>query len=408
MFVNSPKQWEALEVISRNFTSSLEGGARSGKTLINLKSIIIRALKYPGTKHLITMFRFADVKRAIWYESMPKIDQLMELHGCFKPNKSDWFYQGPKGSQIWVGGLDDKERADKILGQEYATIYFPEVSRIPFTSYETARTRLNPPRGVPGKVLMDHNPPGKGHWLYKMFHERKLPDGTPVPADDFGCLLMNPSDNPNLSPEYIKKNLMTLSIAKRKRFLLGQYGNEEGALWKRSWIKYKKPTIEALQRVVTGVDPSGSKKGDLVGIVPAGKESDTEFYILGDYSMNGTPKEWGDEVVHVHEKFMGDCIAAEKNFGGDMVESTITDMGRRLNLKVNLVSASRGKIVRAEPISAMYERGVVYHAMELPELEDELCTYTGDPQEDSPNRMDAMVWAMTELSDGALSLADVL
>jgi hypothetical protein len=405
-FINTPKQDQAIRLITDNFTTSLEGGSRSGKTLINLKAIIIRALKYPGTKHLVAMLRFADVKRAIWYESMPRINELMELKGAFRPKQSDWYYLGPKGSQIWVGGLDDKERADKILGQEYSSIYFPEVSRIPFGSYETARTRCNPPREVPGKVLMDHNPPGMGHWLYKMFHERKLPDGSPVPINDFACLLMNPTDNPNLSPDYIEKNLMTLSAAKRKRFLLGQYGTEEGALWKRSWIKYKKPSLETMRRIVIGVDPSGSTGGDEVGIIVAGMDA-KDFYILGDYTMHGTPKEWGDETVKCYEKHAGDCIVAERNFGGDMVESTITDMGRR-NVKVKLVTASRGKIVRAEPISAMYERGQVYHAEEFVELEDELCTYAGTDNEDSPNRLDALVWALTELSSGKLSLADVL
>jgi len=405
-FVNTPKQNQAVDLIGSNTTTLLEGGSRSGKTLINLKAIIIRAMKWPGTKHLIAMFRFADVKRAIWYDSMPKIDQLMDLKGAFRPNKADWYYDGPRGSQIWIGGLDDKERADKILGQEYATIYFPEVSRLPFGSYEIARTRGNPPKGMPLRVLLDHNPPPKGHWTYKLFHERKLPDGSPVPKDDFAWLKMNPRDNKYLSDDYIEKNLKTLSIAKRKRFLDGDYADEDGSLWRRSWIKYKKVEINNLVRVVVGVDPSGSKRGDEVGIVAAGTDG-KDFYILRDYSMNGTPKEWGDEVFRGYEAWQGDCVAAEKNYGGEMVESTITDMGRK-NIKVKLVSATRGKIVRAEPISAMYERGQVYHCEEMPDLENELCTYTGDPDEDSPNRLDALVWALTELGAGGLSMADVL
>jgi len=367
----------------------------------------MRCFRYPRTKHLIAMFRFADVKRAIWYESMPEIDRLMELNGCFRPNKSDWYYQGPEGSQIWVGGLDDKERADKILGQEYATIYFPEASRIPFSSYEIARTRCNPPRGVPGKVLIDQNPPTTGHWTYKLFHERKLPDGTPVPKNDFARLLMNPRDNmANLSPEYIEKNLKTLSAAKRKRFLDGLYGTEEGSLWKRDWIKYGKGNIDDMIRIVVGVDPSGSKQGNEVGIVIAGTDG-KKFWVFDDFSIHGTPKEWGDHTVRGYEKFKGDCIVAEKNYGGEMVEGTITDMGRR-KIKVRLVTASRGKIIRAEPISAMYESGLVYHDHELPELEGECCTFTGEKGGESPNRLDALVWALTELSSGELSIADVL
>ncbi|MCK4793516.1 MAG: DNA-packaging protein [Desulfobacteraceae bacterium] len=415
VFIKTPKQREATRLISKNFTTLLEGGSRSGKTLVNLRAILVRALRYPGTKHLIAMFRFADVKRAIWYESMPDIDRLMELGGYFVPNKADWYYKGDNGSQIWIGGLDDKERADKILGQEYATIYFPEASRTPFGSYEIARTRCNPPRlmidgqkvNVPGKILIDQNPPTTAHWTFKLFHERKLPDGTPVAKDDFARLLMNPLDNvENLSPEYIEKNLKTLSAAKRKRFLDGQYGTEEGSLWKRDWLKYRKGNLNDMTRIVVGVDPSGSKDGAEAGIIIAGTDS-RDFYVFDDFSIHGTPKEWGDHTIRGYERYRGDCIVAEKNYGGEMVESTITDMGRR-QLKVKLVTASRGKILRAEPISAMYERGLVYHDHEFPELEDELCTYTGEKGEASPNRLDALVWALTELSSGKLSIADVL
>ena len=112
--------------------------------------------------------------------------------------------------------------------------------------------------------------------------------------------------------------------------------------------------------------------------------------------MNGTPREWSDEVRRVYDLHQCDCCVAEKNYGGDMVESTITGMGAS-NINCELVNASRGKAIRAEPISAMYERGEIFHSYEMMELEDELCSWKqGD---ESPNHLDSLVWGATALTE---------
>jgi hypothetical protein len=404
-FTNFPKQQQAMELIRDNYTTLLEGGSRSGKTEILAKAMFIRAVRYSETKHLVARFHFKDAKQSLWYDSFPKVAKRMGINDVLKWNNQEFFITFPNGSQVWLGGLDDKQRTEKILGQEYATVWMNEASQISFGSYEIVRTRCNAPVGCPGKVLIDYNPPPKGHWGYKMFHERQLPDGQAVPDNDFAHLKMNPRDNPYLAAEYIEKNLMTLSKAKRIRFLDGEYGDEEGALWSRSWFKRGTAPVDR-ERVVIGVDPSGSRDGDEIGIIVASRAGDM-FYVEDDLTLHGSPKEWGDAVMGGWEDYQGDCIAAEKNFGGDMVESTITDMGRR-SVKVKLVTASRGKIVRAEPISALYENGRVFHCKEFTELENELVMFKGTEDEKSPNRLDALVWALHELGDSNLSLADVL
>jgi phage terminase large subunit-like protein len=209
--------------------------------------------------------------------------------------------------------------------------------------------------------------------------------------------MMNPTDNKtNLNDSYIQM-LEGLSGAKRRRFLLGEYGTEDnGSMWRREWFRYAKPP-QTLKRVCVGVDPSGSVNGDAVGIVVAGIDNDNKYYILGDYSMHGTPEEWGNEIARVYELHQADIVFAERNFGGDMVASVITNMSTR-NVNTELVTASRGKAVRAEPISAMYERSEVFHSFPMTELEDELCCWKpGDA--DSPNILDACVWALTGLSE---------
>jgi hypothetical protein len=336
-------------------------------------------------------------------KTIPDVLKGLGIEGSVRPNAHDFYYEFPNGSRLWVDGLDDKERVEKILGNEYATIYYNEASQIhSYDTIEMVNTRLNPPRGVPGRIIIDYNPPSIQHWGYKVYHKRQFPDGRPVPENDYAWLQMNPEDNlENISEDYIT-GLQNLSAGKRRRFLDGEYGTDEGALWKRSWIRYQKPPA-TLVRVVVGVDPSGSISGDEVGIIAAGLGDNGKKYILCDNTLNASPKEWGDEVVRVYDKYVADVVAAEKNFGGDMVEATITQFGTK-SVNVKLVNASRGKAVRAEPISAMYERGEVFHAEPLPELEDELCTWKPDEEMKSPNRLDALVWALTELSDEGAGL----
>jgi len=327
----------------------------------------------------------------------------MNIEGKVKLNHSDYYASFPNKSRLVIGGLDDKDRVEKILGTEWASIFVNEASQVSFDSIETLLTRINPPKDVPPRCLFDYNPPSKKHWGYKIFHERVFPDGRPVPDNDYGHIQINPQDNKeNLASTYIPQ-LEQLSGRKRQRFLHGEYGDEEGALWKRSWFKYR-TAPESLQRVVIGVDPSGSKAGDEIGIIAAGRDAEGKYYILGDYTLHGTPKEWSDEVIAAYNHKQADAVTAEKNYGGEMVESTITQFGKQ-QINVKLVTATRGKAVRAEPISALYEKGLVYHVEEFPELEDELCTTKFEDLTKSPNRLDACVWALTELaSEGDLNI----
>lgn len=393
-----PKQIQATDLISKNTTTLLEGGARSGKTFIIIYAMIVRAFHYPNTWHLSARLRFNHIKSSLWMKTIPDVLKICDLEKYVNYNHSDFFIEFPNKSRLLCAGLDDKDRVEKILGNEYATIFLNEASQISFESYEIVRTRLNPPRDVPPRLLIDYNPPSLNHWGYGVFHKRVYPDGRPVPDNDFGVLRMNPADNiENLSQDYIK-GLENLTGNKRKRFLDGEYTTEEGSLWKRAWIKYKKPDNVQLVRVVIGVDPSGSKDGDEIGIIAAGRGDNGFYYVLGDYSLHGTPKEWADEVLHAYKNKNADVVTAEKNYGGEMVEATITQMGTR-NVNVNLVNATRGKVVRAEPISALYEQGLVYHTDEFTALEDELCTTRFEDLEKSPNRLDALVWALTELCE---------
>lgn len=193
------------------------------------------------------------------------------------------------------------------------------------------------------------------------------------------------------------------TIGKRafERELQHNVKDAEGALWTQATIDRFRDTRRTrdevrLTRVVVGVDPPGSSRGAECGIVVAGKGLNQCGYILADFSLQGTPSEWGTAVVAASDKWLADAVAVERNFGGDMVAHTLRTI--RPNLTIIEVTASRGKDVRAEPISSLYARGEVSHLGYLPALEEEMTTWV--PGGQSPNRMDALVWALTELQFG--------
>ncbi len=174
-----------------------------------------------------------------------------------------------------------------------------------------------------------------------------------------------------------------------------------GALWTDEYIVHADLNYvwqeDEIVRIVVAVDPSGSK-GDFVGIVVAGLRADGSYVVLADRTINGSPAEWGRAVVRAYEEFEADRVVAEVNFGGAMVEAVIRNVDP--NVSYDEVRASRGKVVRAEPIAALYEQGRVTHARGMVELEKQMMLMTNDGYvgEGSPDRVDALVWALTALS----------
>jgi len=165
-----------------------------------------------------------------------------------------------------------------------------------------------------------------------------------------------------------------------------------GALWSHDDIPHVSKAPD-LQRVVVGVDPSGG--GDDIGIVTAGIANDGRGYVLSDRTMNGSPNAWAKTVQASYKDHSADKIIAEPNFGGDMVESTIRSVEDTLPVK--MINASRGKQQRAEPIASLYQQGRVLHVGTHPGLEDEMTQWDSEESDWSPNAMDALVWALSEL-----------
>lgn len=175
----------------------------------------------------------------------------------------------------------------------------------------------------------------------------------------------------------------------------------QGALWTTAIIEpHRVKGAPDLKRIVVAVDPSGTSgkdAGDEIGIVVAGKAQDGRYFVLEDGSCKLSPEGWARRVAHLYDKWAADRVVAEKNFGGAMVEAVLRSVAKEL--PVRMVTASRGKAVRAEPVAALYEQEKVSHVGHFKELEDQLCSMTpaGFVGEGSPDRANALVWALTEL-----------
>ena len=332
-------------------------------------------------------------------------------------NKTWWYYTLPNGSEIWFGGLDDKERVEKILGNEYATIYFNECSQIPWQSIKMALTRLAQTTDkLKLKAYYDFNPPSMRHWTYKQFINKVSPetDKPLLRPSDYAFLYMNPEDNrENLDPKYLER-LDAMPEKERKRFYLGQFSTENNdALWTEEVIEVSrfipddKSILPDMLRVVVAVDPSGCEgdedtRSDEIGIVVAGLGDDFKGYLLADYSGHYGPSEWARIAADAYTNHLADSVVAEANYGGAMVKHTVATADP--NIPVKMVTATRGKVVRAAPVAALYDVKAqkIKHVGFFPEIEEQLCGFFPDGYKglNSPDRADAFIWAITELLPG--------
>lgn len=407
----------------------LVGGSRSGKTSLITRRIIKRGMMAPGSRHLIARFRANAVRASVLADTFPKVMRLA-FPGVQWHKRSEGYIEvmidpvEGLSFQVWFGGLDDQERIEKILGMEFATIFPGECSQIPYSSIQVLRTRLaQPGTGLRLKGFYDLNPTTKAHWTNVEFGEKRDPiSGLPLEdPENYERMFINPADNKdNLDPAYLAM-LSRMPKAYRDRFFEGKYIDAiEGALWSVDLLELcredeiqpdpKGRKLYDVERIAVGVDPSGAQsRGDSksaeIGIVVAGKRRGNSAVVLEDATMQGGPREWGRAVVAAFRRWNADIIVAESNYGGAMVESTIRAVDA--NVPVKLVNASRGKVIRAEPVAALYEHDEdelprVTHAGRFNKLEEQMCLFSreGYKGEKSPDRADALVWAVTELMLG--------
>ena len=248
----------------------------------------------------------------------------------------------------------------------------------------------------PNRVILVMNPSYKSHWIYKEYVANNREDTTYIHTTYL-------DNKQNLSESFIDQadRVRVENLHRYEHLFLGKWLDDaEGLLWNRPIIERARiASRPELKRIVVAIDPAitANMESDETGIVVCAKDSNGKGYVLEDLSGKYTPNEWAKIAMQAAKNWNVDCIVAEKNQGGLMVESVLRSQGTTNRIK--LVSATQGKYVRAEPIYSLYEQHKIFHVGNFPILESQMITF--DPEKGkSPDRVDALVWGFTELMLG--------
>lgn len=304
-------------------------------------------------------------------------------------------YEPSKRRLTWPNGavatLYNGTEPDQLRGPEHDTAWVDELAKYAYPEETWDNLQFGMRLGLHPRACVTTTP-------------RPIPIIRKIMADSgtvvtHGSTFDNAANLPARFIETIRKKYDGTRLG-RQELYAEVLDDVPGALWARDDIR--PGTTEDLARIVVAVDPSGAsgdpeKGGDSIGIVVAGLGADGRFYVIEDATCRMSPSGWSRRAVERYAHHGAAVIVAERNFGGDMVLSVIKTADPNANVK--LVTASRGKSVRAEPIAALYEQGRVSHAPGLEALEDQMMqmTLTGYMGDGSPDRVDALVWAITEL-----------
>lgn len=417
MFKMNDGQKRVVDLIKKKEIRELlvASGSRSGKTFIIIWAILIIALKFPNSRHLIARKHFSHVKGSVWLDTLPKVIDICfpEIKSLVKWNNTDYYIEFPNGSTVFIAGLDDKERVDKILGREYLTIFFNECSEITYDAYTTVKSRLAQKCSYISKegktitakntIFADENPTSSKHWSKILFIDKIDPESKaklPNP-DRYAYTFIHPSENAeNISEDYLEM-LENLPPAKKRRFLDGLFSDgSDNALWTDEIIADTRVNeAPKLRRIVVSIDPAvtATDDSDETGIAVIGVGYDNHIYVLADYTGTYTPAEWAEKAVQVYHNWQADKIIGEANNGGDLIETVVRAKDPLVNY--GKVWATKNKYTRAEPVASLwYMKPARAHIVgSIPDLELEMTEWEGKSGEKSPNRIDALVWGAVEL-----------
>lgn len=372
----------------------VRAGRRGGKTVYAADEAVE---KFLSNKRVLYAVPTSDQLQKFWFEVTSALKEPIEA-GVYRMDKTMHVIERP--------GTENRIRAktawnaDTLRGDYADFLILDEVQLMSEDAWGTVGAPMLLDNN--GDALFIYTPPSlktrstskardKG-WMTKFAKQH-----TNDPRGRWEIFSFTSHDNPHISAEALADITEDMSAtAVRQEIDAVDLDEAPGALWTRADIdssRIKRPPDE-YDYVVVGVDPSATSGGDEAGIIVGGRKFD-EYYTIADESKQGSPKQWATAAVTAYHKHKANKIVAEANNGGEMVKEVIEQVDE--DVPVELVYASRGKQTRAEPISAMYEKGVVHHVGIFELLEDEMVLWTpGDP---SPNRMDALVWCMTALKE---------
>lgn len=398
------------------------GGIRSGKSISLATIVLLRAFSAPNSLHLIAHAQGNVCKRNLFDLTVPETIRILFGDQWWHDLKNEMDRGSPKfvrlsdreiilpnGAKIMFLGLDDPE---KIRGLQFSTIWVNEANQVDYQTITTLAGRLSQScqkldgSTLATKMLFDLNPTVQSSWEYQLFVKNVVPaDGSPLPehiAKQYHYQIINASDNADNLPKDYFDIFASMSQAQRLRDEHGQWSvDNPNALFDIQNIRRDGQIDPSeLSEIVVAIDPAATshKNSDRTGIIVAGRDQDGHYHVIEDASMKAKPERWAQRAIDLYHKYEADFVVAEKNMGGDMVETVLRAAKGSATVPIKLVHASRGKRVRAEPVSVLYEHQKVFHAVGLGDLEQEMIEFDAPSFRGSPDRVDALVWALTHLS----------
>ena len=371
----------------------ITGGRGSGKSYtVNL--FLLNLTYESGHIILFTRWTMTSAHISIIPEFLDKIE-VMNLQADFEITQNE-IINKRTGSKILFRGIK--------TSQGTATANLKSISGVTTWVLDEAEELVDEnvfdridlsirTKETPNRVILVMNPSFKSHWIYQRWIAKPVPDTTYIHT----TYLHNKR---NLSQSFIEQaeRVKESNISRYNHLFIGDWLDDaEGLLWNRVMIdRCRISQRPELVRIVVSIDPAvtASLESDETGITVLGKDSEGRGYLLEDLSGKYSPNEWSKVATQAVKNWGVDCIVAEKNQGGDMVESMIRQHDKVT--RVILVTATKGKYVRAEPVYSMYEQNKVFHVGTFPILERQMISF--DPEKGkSPDRVDALVWGFTEL-----------
>lgn len=303
-----------------------------------------------------------------------------------------WFmphYEPSKRRVTWPNGgiaiIYSGDEPDQLRGPQHDTAWVDEIAKFKYPQETWDNLEFGLRLGDDPRVVVTTTP--KPIPIIKQLIDD--PEAVTVRGSTYENIA-------NLSPRFIERVVRRYEGTRLGRQELHAVLLEDapGALWRRANVDALRVTeYPGLVTIVVGVDPPGSATGAECGIIVVALGTDHHVYVLDDVSLQGAPAVWANQAVSAYRKWQADRIIGEVNNGGDMVEHTIRTVDPYISFKA--VRATRGKQIRAEPVAAVYTQKKAHHVGNFGELEDQLCQW--EPGDKSPDRLDALVWAVTDL-----------
>ncbi len=366
------------------------GGRGSGKSHFFAELAVERCLERPGYRIVCVREVQKSLRESVKLLVEDKIGTL-GVSSMFDEKHDS--ITTPGGGLIVFNGMQD-HTAESVKSLEGFDVgYVEEAQTLTQRSLEFLRPTI---RKDGSELWFSWNPRAASDPVDAFLRGETLPPGAVVVRSNY-------ADNP-FFPEVLEEERAFDEKHTRDRYghiWLGEYEPAAiGAIWTRITLHQGRvDEVPAMERIVVAVDPAVSSEvgSNEHGIVVAGIGSDGRGYTLDDVTTRGGPQQWADRAIAAYDRYEADAVVIEINQGGDMVRHTL--QAARPGLPVIEVRATKGKHVRAEPIAALYTMGRISHVGAFPELEDQMCLMTagGFEGEGSPDRVDALVWAYTEL-----------